>query len=148
MIPLRDYNRYWQGVCKRIKQLRTMVPITVDEELGQHLGDLSQDELPVLFVMVPDSEGEGDNADNYTDICEAVVLMGDKYDSQCGGAIECLEEIQPIAEELKEILLTDSTQGCPVIKDIRPRSLRTVAVTNLYNNFAGWMISFKFESSR
>jgi len=121
--------------------VRSMVP-------DKHLGDFSQEELPVLFVMVPDSEGDGDNADNYTDICDAVVLMGDKYDPQSGGAIECLEEIQPIAEELKEILLTDSTQGCPVIKDIRPRSLRTVAVTNLYNNFAGWMISFKFESSR
>lgn len=146
MINLREYNNYWQRVALRMQNIGCVIPVTIDEDLAHYLSDLQEKQLPVLFVMVPESTGDGVNVDGYTDVCDGIVIIGDKYDPQREGAVACLEQTQTVAEEVKQLLLEDTAQGCQVISQVENQSLRLSAVTNLYNNFAGWLLTFRFWS--
>lgn len=146
MINLREYNNYWQRVALRMQNIGCVIPVTIDEDLAHYLSDLQEKQLPVLFVMVPESTGDGVNVDGYTDVCDGIVIIGDKYDPQREGTVACLEQTQTVAEEVKQLLLEDTAQGCQVISQVENQSLRLSAVTNLYNNFAGWLLTFRFWS--
>lgn len=146
MINLRDYNNYWQRVATRIQAIGSVIPVTIDEDLAHYLSDLQEKQLPVLFVMVPESTGDGVNVDGYNDVCDGIVIIGDKYDPQREGAVASLEQTQDVAEELKQLLLEDTAQGCQVISQIENHSMKMAPVTNLYNNFAGWLLTFRFWS--
>ena len=146
MINLRDYNNYWQRVATRIQAIGSVIPVTIDEDLAHYLSDLQEKQLPVLFVMVPESTGDGVNVDGYNDVCDGIVIIGDKYDPQREGAVASLEQTQDVAEELKQLLLEDTAQGCQVISQIENHSMKMAPVTNLYTNFAGWLLTFRFWS--
>lgn len=146
MISLSEYNEYWRGVASRVGGIGKVVSVAADEDMSLHLGGLSNEECPVLFVVVPESTGSGDDVDSYTETCDGVVLLGDKYDPQRSpGAVGALERLQPLVEELKATLMGDCATGCPVIRGIRTGSVKMAPVTNLYGDFAGWMVSFEFE---
>lgn len=40
-----------------------------------------------------------------------------KYDPQRKGAYETIEEVQPVMERIKQMLIEDSATGCPVTKE-------------------------------
>lgn len=146
MINLKEYNNYWRRVATRLQSVGEVIPVTVDEDLAHYLSDLEDKQLPVLIVLVPESTGDGVNVDGYTDQCDGLVILGDKYDPQREGAVASLEQTQSVAEEIKQLLLEDTAQGCQVISQVENQSLKMFAITNLYNNFAGWMLSFRFWS--
>ena len=130
----------------RVDGIRKVECVAADEDMSLHLNGLANQECPVLFVVVPEATGAGMDADSYSEHCDAVVLLGDKYDPQRSpGAVGALERLQPIVEDVKATLLGDTGMGCQVIRGINLNSMKTTPVTSLYADFAGWMVSFEFE---
>lgn len=147
MVSLIEYRHYWEGILERIPEIRSLIPVTVDQDISHHVSSITVEELPVLFLVVPEAHGTGANADAYSDRNEAMVLLADKYDPQRSmGAYSLLENLQPLIERVKETFLADMAAGCPLLADVDIRSIHTAPVSSLYNILAGWMLSFNFQS--
>ena len=54
-----------------------------------------------------------------------------KYDPQRKGAYETIEEVQPVMERIKQMLLEDSATDCPVTKELDLTSLSTLPELSL-----------------
>ena len=48
----RVYREYWEGVQKRIPEIKKVLPVTIDEEMSKTIQGLSKEECPVLFIPV------------------------------------------------------------------------------------------------
>ena len=84
------------------------------------------------------------NVDAYEEKNEGVVFLGKKYDPQRGGAYACIESVQPVISEIRDMMMEDMASGCPVLGTLDIDSIRIVPVSAWYNVLAGWMIDFTF----
>ncbi|MCS3231522.1 hypothetical protein NXW89_19225 [Bacteroides thetaiotaomicron] len=67
-----------------------------------------------------------------------------KYDPQRKGAYETIEEVQPVMERIKQMLIEDSATGCPVTKELDLTSL--FRRSGFYRTFVGWSLAFSFKT--
>jgi len=51
MINLQEYKRYWQGVAKRLPEIREVMAVTVDEQMGKKILNLKPEQTPTLFFF-------------------------------------------------------------------------------------------------
>lgn len=145
MINLQEYKRYWQGVAKRLPEIREVMAVTVDEQMGKKILNLKPEQTPTLFFLPPTGEGTGSNADNFIENNLCVIFVMQRYDPQRSDTFDVLERTQPIIERVKALMLDDQAAGCPVMRfDVS--SLNTLPETEFYRNFAGWSIGFTAKS--
>ena len=64
MIDIKVYREYWEGVQKRIPEIKKVLPVTIDEEMSKTIQGLSKEECPVLFILIPSGAGASLSADN------------------------------------------------------------------------------------
>lgn len=147
MIDIKIYREYWEGVQKRIPGIKKILPVTIDEEMSKTIQGISKDDCPVLFILIPSATGNSTSADNIQENNLCVVFLMDKYDPQRKGAYQTIEEIQPVMEQIKRILIEDSTTDCPVIGKIDLTSLSTLPESGFYRTFAGWSLAFSFKTT-
>lgn len=147
MIDIKIYREYWEGVQKRIPGIKKILPVTIDEEMSKTIQGISKDDCPVLFILIPSATGNSTSADNIQENNLCVVFLMDKYDPQRKGAYQTIEEIQPVMEQIKRILIEDSATDCPVISKIDLTSLSTLPESGFYRTFAGWSLAFSFKTS-
>lgn len=147
MIDIKIYREYWEGVQKRIPGIKQILPVTIDEEMSKTIQGISKDDCPVLFILIPSATGNSTSADNIQENNLCVVFLMDKYDPQRKGAYQIIEEIQPVMEQIKRILIKDSATDCPVISKIDLTSLSTLPESGFYRTFAGWSLAFSFKTS-
>lgn len=147
MIDIKIYREYWEGVQKRIPGIKQILPVTIDEEMSKTIQGISKDDCPVLFILIPSATGNSTSADNIQENNLCVVFLMDKYDPQRKGAYQIIEEIQPVMEQIKRILIEDSATDCPVISKIDLTSLSTLPESGFYRTFAGWSLAFSFKTS-
>lgn len=147
MIDLKIYREYWEGVQKRIPGIKKILPVTIDEEMSKTIQGISKDDCPVLFILIPSATGNSTSADNIQENNLCVVFLMDKYDPQRKGAYQTIEEIQPVMEQIKRILIEDSATDCPVISKIDLTSLSTLPESGFYRTFAGWSLAFSFKTT-
>ena len=100
MIDIKVYREYWEGVQKRIPEIKKVLPVTIDEEMSKTIQGLSKEECPVLFILIPSGTGASLSADNVRENNLCVIFLMSKYDPQRKGAYETIEEVQPVMEEL------------------------------------------------
>ena len=43
MIDIKVYREYWEGVQKRIPEIKKVLPVTIDEEMSKTIQGLSKD---------------------------------------------------------------------------------------------------------
>lgn len=146
MIDIKIYREYWEGVQKRIPGIKKILPVTIDEEMSKTIQGISKDDCPVLFTLIPSATGNSTSADNIQENNLCVVFLMDKYDPQRKGAYQTIEEIQPVMEQIKRILIEDSATDCPVISKIDLTSLSTLPESGFYRTFAGWSLAFSFKT--
>lgn len=147
MIDIKIYREYWEGVQKRIPGIKKLLPVTIDEEMSKTIQGISKDDCPVLFTLIPSATGNSTSADNIQENNLCVVFLMDKYDPQRKGAYQTIEEIQPVMEQIKRILIEDSATDCPVIGKIDLTSLSTLPESGFYRTFAGWSLAFSFKTT-
>lgn len=147
MIDIKIYREYWEGVQKRIPGIKKLLPVTIDEEMSKTIQGISKDDCPVLFTLIPSATGNSTSADNIQENNLCVVFLMDKYDPQRKGAYQTIEEIQPVMEQIKRILIEDSAADCPVIGKIDLTSLSTLPESGFYRTFAGWSLAFSFKTA-
>lgn len=147
MIDIKIYREYWEGVQKRIPGIKKILPVTIDEEMSKTIQGISKDDCPVLFILIPSATGNSTSTDNIQENNLCVVFLMDKYDPQRKGAYQTIEEIQPVMEQIKRILIEDSATDCPVISKIDLTSLSTLPESGFYRTFAGWSLAFSFKTS-
>lgn len=108
MIDIKVYREYWEGVQKRIPEIKKVLPVTIDEEMSKTIQGLSKEECPVLFILIPSGTGASLSADNVRENNLCVIFLMSKYDPQRKGAYETIEEVQPVMERIKQMLIEDS----------------------------------------
>jgi len=143
MVDIKDYREYWEQYKERIQGISDVVPLTVDQDISKMVQDIRKDKM-VLFMLVPETKGSGVNVDAYEEKNEGVVFLGKKYDPQRGGAYACIESVQPVISEIRDMMMEDMASGCPVLGTLDIDSIRIVPVSAWYNVLAGWMIDFTF----
>ena len=146
MIDIKVYREYWEGVQKRIPEIKKVLPVTIDEEMSKTIQGLSKEECPVLFILIPSGTGASLSADNVRENNLCVIFLMSKYDPQRKGAYETIEEVQPVMERIKQMLIEDSATGCPVTKELDLTSLSTLPESGFYRTFAGWSLAFSFKT--
>lgn len=143
MISLTEYREYWESVAARVDGIASVLPVTIDKEMGKEIKALPKGST-TLFILPPGSVGSG-GVDSYREKNMCVVFLMAKYDSQRESSFELLEKTQPLIEEVKRIMLDDQAAGCPVM-NIEPSGLETMPEIELYGMFAGWSIYFDVKS--
>ena len=146
MINIKVYREYWEGVQKRIPEIKKVLPVTIDEVMSKTIQGLSKEECPVLFILIPSGTGASLSADNVRENNLCVIFLMSKYDPQRKGAYETIEEVQPVMERIKQMLIEDSATGCPVTKELDLTSLSTLPESGFYRTFAGWSLAFSFKT--
>ena len=68
MIDIKVYREYWEGVQKRIPEIKKVLPVTIDEEMSKTIQGLSKGECPVLFILIPSGTGASLSADNVREL--------------------------------------------------------------------------------
>ena len=94
----------------------------------------------------PSGTGASLSADNVRENNLCVIFLMSKYDPQRKGAYETIEEVQPVMERIKQMLIEDSATGCPVTKELDLTSLSTLPESGFYRTFAGWSLAFSFKT--
>ena len=102
--------------------------------------------MSVLFILIPSGTGASLSADNVRENNLCVIFLMSKYDPQRKGAYETIEEVQPVMERIKQMLIEDSATGCPVTKELDLTSLSTLPESGFYRTFAGWSLAFSFKT--
>lgn len=146
MINIIAYRKYIESVRERIPVIKKVLPVTIDEEMGKDIQSLSNEDCPVLLVIVPTATGNSPSVDNIQEDNLCVIFLMDKYDPQRKKSYEVLEETQPIIEQIKCVLIDDKASGCKVVEKLDLNSLSTLPETGFYRNFAGWSLAFSFKT--
>lgn len=144
MINLSEYLDYWAQMPERINGLRSVMAVTVDQEMGTVIQGLKSETCPILFVIIPSSRSDARDVDGYMEENQAVVFVMDRYDAQRGGAVRALIDTQPVMEDIKRTLLDDVAAGCPVLGRLNVGSLSTIPETGFFRSFGGWSLGFSF----
>ena len=79
MIDIKVYREYWEGVQKRIPEIKKVLPVTIDEEMSKTIQGLSKGECPVLFILIPSGTGASLSADNVRENNLCVIFLMSKY---------------------------------------------------------------------
>ncbi len=146
MIALSLYREYWEGVAARIEAITDAMGVTVDEDMGPRLQDIATG-AATLFWIVPSAQPhKGSDVDNYSEDNICVVFVMVKYDRQRTRAVEALEQVQPIIELLKQIIIDDTATGCPTLAGLDVTTLSTIPETSFYGDFAGWSLGFTINT--
>ena len=144
MILISDYEAYWESVKERIPGIKSVEPINNDKDMSKFLQDLKKENMPVLFFAVPSSDGFGD-VDNDMEKNIGLLFFMSKYDAQGKTkAYDIQKELQPLFEEIKDMMKEDSMDKCSVMGDLEFSSMHTDPEYKLYSDFSGWSLSFVF----
>ena len=46
MVSLIEYRHYWEGILERIPEIRSLIPVTVDQDISHHVSSITVEELP------------------------------------------------------------------------------------------------------
>lgn len=144
MINLTEYREYWQRVASRISEITSVLPITLDDQMGKKIQSLPADSV-TLFLLPPLAESTAKNVDAFAETNQCVIFVMKKYDPQRSTSFNLLEQTQPIIERVKMLMLDDQAAGCPVMR-VDINSIDTAPETELYGRFAGWSIGFNVVS--
>lgn len=87
MVNIKEYREYWEQYKERIPEIKEVVPLTVEQDISKKVQNIKTGDL-VLFMLVPEVKTEGENADNYSDKNEAVIVLAGKHDPQRGGSYQ------------------------------------------------------------
>lgn len=146
MIDLKEYREFWEEVAARLEGVRSVVPVTIDDEMGKKIQGLKGAELPALFWAPPMAESSRDsNADVLAESNTCVVYVMTRYDPQNSSSLEALVETQPAIEELKRMLMGEYSGRCGMV-NLDPTTFSTMPETRFYRNFAGWSLGFTCET--
>lgn len=147
MIRLRDYREFWEDVAARVDGISSVMPVTIDEEMGKRIQGLKTTDLPVLFWVPPMAEGgRGSDADSLAETNTCVVYVMTRYDPLKGGSsLQALEQTQEAVETLKAMLLSEFCCRCGAV-NVNAESISTMPETRFYRNFAGWSVGFTTET--
>lgn len=145
MISLERYEEYWNSVKERVSQVKRVIPVTMDQEMGKEIQSLGAADLPALFVIIPEAHLSGD-VDNLKDNNFGVVFIMDRADPQRKKAYQVQKETQPVIEDIKQIMIDDRAAGCTMLRNLDIGSISTVPESGFYANFAGWSIGFQFKT--
>ncbi|MCS3233583.1 hypothetical protein NXW89_31565 [Bacteroides thetaiotaomicron] len=130
-------------------EIKKVLPVTIDEEMSKTIQGLSKEECPVLFILIPSGTGASLSADNVRENNLCVIFLMSKYDPQRKGAYETIEEVQPVMERIKQMLIEDSATGCPVTKELDLTSLSTLPESGFTGRLWGgaWLSHLKQDSN-
>ncbi len=56
-IDIKVYREYWEGVQKRIPEMKKVLPVTIDEEMSKTIQGLSKEECPGALYSDPVGNG-------------------------------------------------------------------------------------------
>lgn len=146
MVNLQQYEAYWAGIQQRMPAIASVQMVTLDAEMGKQIQGLAKDQLPALFVIIPNSQGKSRDVDNIREQNLCVVFVMDKSDPQRRKAYQVQKELQPVIEELKTLMIDDKATGCLMLQDLDLTSLSTIPESGLYSVFAGWSLGFNFDT--
>lgn len=141
MIGLRQFREYLESVVARVDALHAAEPLAVEANMADRVAKFKEEETPVLFFLPPSADGEGD-ADSFRETSLCVVFVMAKYLPRVKTSFEVLEETQPVAEEVKKLLVRDSAAPCHFLK-LEHNTVSTLPETEFFGNWAGWSIAFK-----
>lgn len=147
MINLEKYEAYVRSLGERISGIRRVEPGTFDTDMASIVQGLGANDLPCLFFIIPNSQGQSLDVDNIEEDNLCVLLLVDKTDPQRGKKSYTVQKsLQPVMEEIKQTILSDKTSGCGLMESLDLRSMSTVAESGVFNVLAGWSLAFNISS--
>lgn len=140
MILLKDLRVYFENVTTRVDGLKKVVGISIEANMADRVNTVNEDDTPALFYLPPSGDGSG-CVDRFCDKSMIVLFVMKKYNPRKTTSIEVLEDVQPVVEALKDLLVADSgTACCPLEIDLS--TISTLPETEFFGNWAGWSVGF------
>lgn len=141
MIKLKTYREYWERVAARLDSVSGVLTVSVDKDMGKAIQALPTGST-TLFVLPPGAESLSKNSDAFRESNQCVVFVMEKYSPQRKTSFDVLESSQKAIEDVKEQMLQDLSNGCPIMRfDVS--TLNTLPETEFFAGFAGWSIGFQ-----
>ena len=143
MISLKDYRLYWEEMVEDMESVGGAQPITIDKEMTRSISRLPVGSIRLFWLPPAAKSEDGGDSGNEGNSCILFVMM--KYDPQREGSAGCLERTQPVAEEIKRRLISDSRSPCFRLgRDLS--NIDTLPETEFYGTLAGWSIGFRIKT--
>ncbi len=140
MISLKDYRGYWTELGTMLG-FTSVMAITIDKEMSKKIQGIKKGDA-VLFWLPPAAKSDNATFNNFTERNSCVVFVMEKYDPQREGSLDVLERTQPMAENVKAMLVDAALTPCSPLK-VELTSLDTLPETDFYGTLAGWSIGFR-----
>lgn len=140
MINLKDFRNYWEQMLTRVPELRSVEMISVEANMANKVSKIDADRTPTLFYMPPTASAMGD-ADAWREENKCVIFIMQKYNPNRQTSAEVLEQVQPVVEAVKRLLVQDAGVPC-LLPRINAASIDTLPETEFFANWAGWSVAF------
>lgn len=143
MISLRKLREYWQSLPARVNGLKSAEPLSVESNMADKVGKVSEEATPVLFHLAPSIEIT-DHCDARTEQQAVVLFVMQKYNPRTTTSEDVLAEVQPVAAAIVDTILDDARQPCfPLRFD---RKISIMPETEFFGNWAGWSIALTIDN--
>lgn len=140
MINLKDFRLYWEQMLERVPQLHSVEMISVEANMANKVGKIDAEQTPTLFYMPPTATAMG-GPDSWREENKCVIFIMQKYTPSRQTSAEVLEQVQPVVEAVKRLLVEDAGVPC-LIPHINAASIDTLPETEFFANWAGWSVAF------
>lgn len=140
MVRLSDWKEYWNSIVTRIPSLKGVHFVTEEADIKDKVLDIGKKEMPFLLVVTPSAKSSGEQ-DSFREnnLCLTYILS--KEDAYSYTTFEMQEILQPIMEDVKEMMINDK-EGCGIMRDLDLSTLHTDPEKKLFTKLTGWSLSF------
>lgn len=143
MINIIEYKTYWEEMPQREDRLKHVIFGTDESDLKRQLPDISPEQQPFAFVLIPSAVSSGSQPDNFSETNRALFYVLAKEDSFSLTTFDIQVNTQPVAEAVKEILITDKSP-CSMLRNLNEGSFHTDPESAISSKCSGWSVSFEF----
>ncbi len=138
MVKLKDIRQWCEAIAARIPEIKTVMGLSVEANLADRIRAIAESQTPALFYLPPTADGSG-RPDAFVEVNQIVLFVLQKYSRR--SSLEVLEEVQPVAEYVKAMIIEDADTPCAGLR-LQHDTISTMPETENFGNWAGWAIGF------
>ncbi|MCX6272207.1 MAG: hypothetical protein NTU44_13505 [Bacteroidetes bacterium] len=151
MIPIRVLNDYFDGMLQKQPGFHSFLLVTTEADLGYRVKDLSEEQFPVLIVVVPGTDTIALGADNVITASTCLLYVMQKTDVTNLTQEEFLDTMATCQELLVDLIEQmvmdkfDRNGHCTLMTHLDVNRMHIDPEYNYYG-CNGWSLSFTLQT--
>lgn len=147
MIPIKQYKTYFGTILSRIETVKHLILVSTEADLGVKIRDLTEDQFPLLVIVVPSADSVSTDPDNTYEVSICLIYLLQYVDvtmMEDTSFIETMDTIQQGISSIKQLMADDKGDHHTSPHFLHGLDLNQMHTDPEYNFFSciGWSLTF------